>query len=327
MKNFLLSVILSALLSLILGWIIVPILKKIRAGQPILEYVKEHKDKNGTPTMGGLFFICASVIVFAIFGGFSGRHSKVAVSIGLAFMVVGFLDDFLKIKLKHNEGLKAYQKVIFQAVIATLAGVYVYTNGMTLFYLPFGGSSVDFGIYTIPFVALIFIAITNSVNLTDGLDGLASSVSVVYLIFIALIIWFQIEFFGQGFDQKTENQKLILLSTCLIGGLLGFMVFNFQKASVFMGDCGSLSLGGFIGAISIFSHNSLFIPIIGVTFVFSSISVIIQVLYYKKTKKRVFLMAPFHHHLQLKGLSEGKIAYIYSLVTGILGVLSLISYL
>lgn len=327
MKILLFALILSALISIILGLISIPLLKKIKAGQPILEYVKEHNNKNGTPTMGGLFFIFSAIVCFAIFGGFKSSHATVSVCIGLAFMVVGFLDDFLKIKLKHNQGLKAYQKILFQTAIAFLAGAYVFFNGDTTFNLPFFNSSVNLGIFSIPFVAIIFIAITNSVNLTDGLDGLASNVSVVYLIFIAIIIHLQGDFFGFGYNLKHENEQLIKLAVCLIGSLFGFLLFNTNKASVFMGDSGSLSLGGFIGAISIFSRNSLFIPILGAMFVFSSISVIIQVLYFKKTKKRIFLMAPFHHHLQLKGLSEGKISYLYSLITGILGVLTIISYL
>lgn len=327
MKELFFALGLSTLLTIILGWISIPLLKKIKAGQPILEYVQEHKNKNGTPTMGGLFFILSAISSFAIFGGFKSSHATVAVCIGLAFMVVGFLDDFLKIKTKNNQGLKAYQKIIFQTVIAFLAGGYAYYNGNTIFYVPFINISIDLGLITLPFLALIFIAITNSVNLTDGLDGLASSISIVYLIFISALIFLQGEFYGFGYKHKTENFQLIKLSLCLVGSLLGFVLFNTNKASVFMGDCGSLSLGGFIGAISIFSRNSLFIPLIGATFVFSSISVIIQVLYYKKTKKRVFLMAPFHHHLQLKGYSECKITYAYSLITGILGALSLISYL
>ena len=319
MKLLIYGGLLSLLLSFVLGLIVIPILRKIKAGQPILKYVKEHADKNGTPTMGGLFFITSAIIVFAVLGGFSERIATVSAVIGLAYMAVGFLDDFIKIKLKHNEGLKAYQKVGFQIIIASIAGIFSFKNGITEFYIPFTAKSIDFGVFTIPFVAFIFIAITNSVNLTDGIDGLAGSVSVVYLIFIVALINVQAGIINYG--------QVELLSVCLIGATLGFLIFNQSKAKVFMGDTGSLSLGGFIGAISIFTSNSMFIPVIGIMFVLSSISVIIQVIYYKKTKKRVFLMAPLHHHFQLKGRTETQITYCYTLITALMGMLSLIAYL
>ena len=186
--------------------------------------------------------------------------------------------------------------------------------------------SVNLGLWTIPFAAFIFLAITNSVNLTDGLDGLAGGVSTVYLVFIAILIVMESSALRAG-DIPDEYQSLILLSVCLIGAIAGFLVFNVSRAKVFMGDTGSLSLGGFIGAVSIFSSNSFFIPLFGIMFVFSSISVIIQVAHFKRTKKRVFLMAPLHHHFQLKGYSESKITFVYCLITALMGLLSILSYL
>ena len=326
MKLILLSAICSLALTILAGFIVVPLLKKIRAGQTVLKYVKEHKEKNGTPTMGGVFFILPAVVISFVFGGI-GRMSMVTCTIGLAFLVVGFFDDFIKIKLRKNEGLKAYQKIIFQLSIALVAGVFAFVNGITVFHLPFINKSIDLGLFTLPFVAFIFVAITNSVNLTDGLDGLAGSVSAVYLISIAVLISAQTLGLSHLYLQPEEYDKLVLLSACLVGGILGFLLFNVNKARVFMGDTGSLSLGGFIGAISIFSSNSLFIPVIGITFVLSGISVIVQVFHYKRTKKRVFLMAPLHHHFQLKGYTETQIAYTYTLLTAFLGVISVLSYL
>ncbi len=319
MAKLILAVLSSLALTVLLGYCVIPILKKIKAGQPILKYVETHKDKNGTPTMGGLFFISASIIIFAFFGGFTGRIATVSVAIGLAFMSVGFLDDFIKIKLRRNEGLKAYQKIIFQVSIAVLAGTFAFVNGITQFNLPFVNQRIELGFWTIPVVAVIFIAITNSVNLTDGLDGLASSVSAVYLAITVALISLQAVRFDSYFTADNEYFALNLLSSCLVGGLLGFLVFNSNKAKVFMGDTGSLSLGGFLGSISIFSLNSFFIPIIGIMFTVSSISVIVQVAHYKRTKKRVLLMAPLHHHFQLKGYSETQIAYCYSLITAVAG--------
>ena len=327
MKVLIWAALASLVLTLVAGLIVIPLLKKIKAGQTVLKYVEEHKQKNGTPTMGGLFFIVPSVLVFVIFGGIKGRLATLAMTIGLAFMAVGFIDDFIKVKFRRNEGLKAYQKIIFQFSIAAIAGVFSYLNGITFFHIPFSSISVDLKWWAIPIVALIFIAITNSVNLTDGLDGLAGSVSAVYLISITALILAQISALKQMNINVLEYKKLNLLSASLVGGLLGFLVYNTNRAKVFMGDTGSLALGGFIGAISIFSSNSFFIPIIGITFVISSISVIVQVAYFKRTKKRVFLMAPLHHHFQLKGYSESKITFCYSLVTAVFGALSVLAYL
>ncbi len=319
MDSLILSAIISLALTLVLGLATIPLLRKLKAGQPILKYVETHKDKNGTPTMGGLFFISSAVIVFIFFSGLSGKMATVAVSIGLAFMLVGFLDDFIKIKFHHNEGLKAYQKIIFQIAIATVAGVFAYVNGITAFNIPFCNRRVDLGWWTVPVVAVIFIATTNSVNLTDGLDGLASSVSAVYLTIMVILICVQEIAFDGFFVIDSEYKSLKILSCSLIGALLGFLVFNSNKAKIFMGDTGSLSLGGFIAGISIFSLNSFFIPIIGIMFVLSSISVIMQVARFKLMGKRLFLMAPLHHHFQLKGYTETQISYCYSLITAVMG--------
>ena len=327
MKILILALFLSLTLSIISGKYSIPILKRIKAGQMILHYVKSHENKNGTPTMGGLFFIASSSLVFLFLGGYKSKVALVSLSIGLAYMIVGFLDDYIKIKYKRNEGLKAYQKIIFQLGVAIVAGVFAYKNGITIFYLPFINAEVNLQIVTIPTVVIIFLAITNSVNLTDGLDGLAGQVSVVYLIFLIALTILQCEKFSVLYLSVEEYANLQLLCACLIGSILGFLAFNVSKASVFMGDTGSLSIGGFIGAISIFSLNSFFIPIIGIMFVISSISVIIQVLYFKKTRKRVFLMAPLHHHFQLKGYSEAKISYVYVLISIFFGLISILSYL
>lgn len=325
MKSLITVCLISFISTIVLGLISLPLLKKLKAGQTVLGYVNEHKHKNGTPTMGGLFFILPAVVVYIIFG--QGRISNVAAVIGLAFMIVGFIDDFIKIKLKRNEGLKAYQKILFQLSIAVIAGVYCFYNGITVFHIPFTDKNLDLGYFSIPLIAVIFIAITNCVNLTDGLDGLAGGVSAVYFLAISLLIGLQSHVLGHLYLKPDEYFSLQTLSISLLGGLMGFLVFNVNKARVFMGDTGSLALGGFIGAVSIFSSNSFFIPIIGIMFVLSGISVIVQVAYFKRTKKRVFLMAPLHHHFQLKGYSETQIAYCYAIVTAIASALSLLPYL
>lgn len=325
-KIFLLSSLISLLLSVVIGKLTLPLLRKIKIGQPILKYVEEHKEKKGTPTMGGIFFIVPCAICYLIFFGVKKHLALVALVIGVAFMLVGFIDDFLKVHFHKNEGLKPLQKILFQSGIAVVAGIFCYYNGLTKIYIPFTKSQIDFGFFIIPIAVFIFIAIVNCVNLTDGLDGLAGSVSLVYFICITLLISLQLKF-SNSYMMIEEGEGFVGLSCCLIGGLSGFLVFNINKAKVFMGDTGSLSLGGFIGAISIFSGNSFYIPIIGIMFVISGISVILQVLYYKKSKKRIFLMAPLHHHYQQKGFSETQIAYYYSLITCIMGIVSLIFYL
>ncbi len=327
MKGLILALICSLFLTILSGLFALPLLIKLKVGQPILHYVKTHKNKSGTPTMGGLFFILPSTLIFIIFGGLKNNLSVVCLSIGLAYLIVGFLDDFIKIKFNKNEGLKPYQKIIFQIAIAIMAGVYGYKNGFSTFYVPFLLTQVNVGIFAIPIITIIFLAITNSVNLTDGLDGLAGQVSLVYFVFLIILMSVQYQSSNIIYISLEQYHGLTLLSASLIGAILGFLLFNVSKAKVFMGDTGSLSLGGFIGAISIFSLNSFFIPILGIMFVLSSISVIIQVLYFKKTKKRVFLMAPIHHHFQLKGYSETQIGYVYALTTAVFGMFAVLPYL
>ena len=326
-KLSLIAFIVCLFLTYLSGKFTIPFLRKLKAGQPILSYVEIHKEKSGTPTMGGLFFILPSIIVYFIFNGFKNRISNVCIAVTISFLIVGFLDDFIKVKYKNNQGLKVYQKIIFQTGIAVFTAIFTYKNNLTVIFVPFTKITIDLGVWTIPFVAIVFVAITNSVNLTDGLDGLASWTSLVYLIFIVILIILQSKLFGSLFSDSLEREKLIFLALCLISGILGFLIFNSGKASVFMGDTGSLALGGFIGAISLFSGNGLYIPVLGVIFVFSTLSVIIQVISFKKKGKRVFLMTPFHHHLQLKGKTETQISYFYSLITCIMGIISVIFYL
>lgn len=327
LKKLLLSFLLGLIISIITGYLLIPLLRRFKAGQPILKYVKNHNKKSGTPTMGGLFIVFSIVSSFFILGGWRGKISTVIVCFGVSYMAVGFLDDYLKIKQKDNMGLKPRQKIVFQIAIAVVAGIFAYKNGLTAMYLPFIQKVLDFGVFIIPITAFIFIAITNSVNLTDGIDGLAGSVSVVYLFFLAVLIYLQMIVNPSYYSLPEEYVYIIILCAITIGSLVGFLLFNVNPAKIFMGDTGSLALGALVGGVSVFSMNGAYILFIGFAFVFSSISVIVQVLYFKKTKKRVFKMAPFHHHLQLSGCSETRIDFIYCLISGIMGVLCVISYL
>ena len=298
--------------SFLLLLLVLPLLKKLKAGQYILGYVKEHKSKSGTPTMGGLAFVAAIIIAGFCLCGFKNGQANLTLAVTAGFTVVGFLDDFLKIYRKENEGLKPYQKIFFQLSIAMVAAVYCYINDLTSVNIPFaGGFSVDLKWGIIPLVTFIFIATVNCVNLTDGLDGLAGGTSIAYLVIFGIMLTMQ-------------GTNLAYLCFAAVGAIAAFLVFNTNKAAIFMGDTGSLALGGFISCVSVFSGNSLYIPLLGIMFVISGISVIVQVIYYKRTRKRVFLMAPLHHHFQMKGHSESKIAYAYFTLTSLVGIFCLI---
>ena len=325
MKTKIILSIITYVISLILGKLFIKLFRKIKLFQPVYEYVSEHEGKKGTPTMGGLFFILPSVVLAFIFFGENSFLSKMAVVLIVAFLFIGFLDDFIKIKYKKNEGLKPYQKIFFQLGVSLVAGIYAYKNGLTYFYIHFFNSTVNLGFFTVIAVLFIYLATTNCVNLTDGLDGLCGNVSLFYLVFLSAIMILERE--NNAILNAEEVDNLLYINFALIGGILAFLCYNTNRASVFMGDTGSLSLGSAITALSIFSLNGLFIPVLGIMFVVSGISVIIQVSYYKKTKKRVFLKAPFHHHLQLKNITEGKISFFYSLITVLAGLISILVYL
>lgn len=312
MKGYLIALLASFAVSFLLTFALRPLLKRLKAGQYVLGYVREHKDKSGTPTMAGLAFITAIIVTAIFVYGFTDKTVNLTLIIVVGFMLVGFLDDFIKIYRKENEGLKPYQKIIFQLAVAVIASVYCYVNGITELYVPFGGG-LSFDIYwgIIPLVLFVFLASVNCVNLTDGLDGLAGGTSLAYLASMGIIL-------------AVSGEALSSLCFIGVGALAGFLPFNANKASVFMGDTGSLALGGLIACVTVFTRNTLYLPFIGVTFVFSGISVILQVIYYKRTRRRIFLMSPVHHHFQMKGYTECKISYAYALVTALMGAVSII---
>ncbi len=312
----------ASLVALILGFVIAPIViktcKKLKAGQNILEYVTLHSSKQGTPTMGGFIFIIPTVFASLLFFSGNSTLAKVCLAVMVGYAIIGFLDDFIKIKYKHNEGLKPYQKIIFQLIIATIIAVFCYKNIYigTDIYVPFYSGTLNLGWLIIPFIIILFLATTNSVNLTDGLDGLAGSVTAVVCIALTVLISIIIaivSYTALDYIEELQNIMLVLCVTC--ASLVAYLWFNVHPAKIFMGDTGSLALGGLIASVCAVTKTSLFILPIGIMYVISSLSTIIQVAYYKKTKKRVFLMAPYHHHLQMKGLNETAICNIYILIT------------
>jgi phospho-N-acetylmuramoyl-pentapeptide-transferase len=330
MAYSLLALLAAFMLAMLISPLVIRVMRKLKAGQPILSYVDNHIGKSGTPTMGGLIFVLPAAIVTAIMGGTGLSSGKYAAIIIIAYAVIGFLDDFIKVRYRDNKGLKAYQKVIAQLAVAIVISIYAYKNDFigTSVNVPFTSYDLELGWFYIPFSIFIFIAITNSVNLTDGLDGLASSTGVVYFTaFLAIIVYYLSDAVYYG-DAILENEytSMAVFAASMAGGLLAFFFFNAAPAKIIMGDTGALALGGGVGAVAVFTGNPFLILIIGIMYVISSISVIIQVTYFKLTGgKRIFLMAPLHHHLEYKGIKEYKIVAYYSVITFVMAVIALIS--
>ena len=305
--KFILSGIVALIFALLLAPLVISVCKKLKASQSILHYVDKHAQKEGTPTMGGFIFLFAMLVSIFFLISEQRFSSFFLILVTLSYALLGFLDDFLKVHFHHNEGLKPYQKIIGQFGLALIVALYIYFSSRTS--LNFFGLNFDIGFFIIPLVILVLLATTNSVNLTDGLDGLAGGVSFVYLLIFGIIL---------TLAGNAEMNNLALVTFSLCGGLLGFLVVNSYPAKIFMGDTGSLALGGFIGTLAVLVGLELILPIMGVMFVLSALSDIIQVLHYKRTKKRVFLMAPLHHHFEQKGVHENRIVVVYIVITTVM---------
>ena len=306
-SRIIIAFVLSLGVSLLLGPLIIPILHKLKFGQNKREEgPKNHLKKAGTPTIGGLIFITSTIVSMIIMRYKLSDEAMVVMYGMLAFGLIGFLDDMLKIIHKHNEGLTSKQKFLLQLLFSVIAAWYGYTVIGTKISILFTNIQVNLGWLFIPFVMFYFVALTNAVNLTDGLDGLNTSVTIIVMIFFALVSF------------KTGHESVAVFSVALIGGLIGFLKYNKYPAKVFMGDTGSIALGGAISTILLILKNPLIIIIVGGIYVLETVSVIIQVTYYKKTKKRFFKMAPIHHHFEQLGWSEVKIVTVFSAVTAIL---------
>lgn len=332
MNKIMLAVLISFFISFLITPLIIKIIKKLNASQTVLHYVESHKEKSGTPTMAGIIFILSIAITSFLLFGYNNELATVCVVTMLAYGVLGFLDDFIKIKFKQNEGLSPTQKLVGQLAISLILAFYVYNNAFigTELVVPFFNTTINLGIFIIPFIAFVFLATTNAVNLTDGLDGLAGGVSFSYILSFAFILYLllgQQLNAGAGQALIDEYSNLLILCGASLGALLCYLMFNSYPASFFMGDTGSLSLGGLIASLAVVTKLSLFVLILGIMFVLSAVSVIIQVAYYKKTKKRVFKMAPLHHHFEALGMNETKIVAIYIIITLIVGVVTILSFM
>lgn len=302
-------------ISAVLGPIVIPFLRRLKVGQTERAELESHLKKNGTPTMGGVM-ILASIIITSLFYIMDYPKIIPILFMTVGFGVIGFLDDYLKVVLRRSDGLLPWQKMLCQLVVTTVFAVYmVLYSGVSLTMLiPFtGGLYLNLGWLAIPLLYVAVIGTVNGVNFTDGVDGLASSVTVIVATFFSVV--------AIGTDAGIEP-----ITCAVAGALLGFLLFNVYPASVFMGDTGSLALGGFVISAAYMMQMPLFIIIVGLIYLVEVLSVMIQVTYFKKTGgKRIFRMAPIHHHFELGGWSETRVVAVFSIVTALLCMLALLA--
>lgn len=312
--TILVSVIVSFAVSVLLGPVIIPFLRKLKVGQTIRdEGPQSHLKKNGTPTMGGILILLSVVVTSLLFVKDYPEIIPI-LFLTLGFGLVGFLDDYIKVVLKRSMGLRAWQKMALQIVVTGVFAYYLlhYTDVSLAMKVPFmDGVYLDFGWMNIPILFVVVIGTVNGTNFTDGLDGLASSVTVLVATFFTVVAIGT----GSGIEPVT---------CAVVGALLGFLLFNVHPASVFMGDTGSLALGGFVAACAYMMQMPLFIVIVGFIYLVEVLSVILQVSYFKLTGgKRIFKMAPIHHHFELCGWSETRVVAVFSIVTALLCLVAL----
>ena len=326
MKIAIVNLLVCFCISVIVAPFVIKQLYKLKFGQNILSYVEKHKQKSGTATMGGLIFIASAFVGYFLFISKDNILATISMLSLLFFGILGFLDDFIKIKYKQNEGLKPYQKIIGQFGIAIIISIFIYKSDLvgTSCYLPFTNNTIDLGFWIIPFVIFVYLAIVNSVNLIDGLDGLCASVSSVVIAIMSIVILIVSSSFSGAYLNEINNLAIIAFG--VVGAILGFLCFNSYPAKVFMGDTGSLAIGGFLASLTAFTRNYFLVIIVGCMFVLTTLSVIIQVVYFKFTKKRIFKMSPLHHHFE-QFTHESKVVSVYLIVTIIVGLLTICLYL
>ena len=323
--------ILGFLISIIIAPLIIKLITKLKCGQNILSYVDKHMSKQGTPTMGGIIFIIPIAVLAFIFTRGSIDFTLVCVLITIGYALIGFIDDYIKVVKKRSLGLKAYQKIIGQFGLAIIFAVYAYKNPFigSCVYIPFTSVTIDLGIWYIPLIVVAMIAMVNSTNLTDGIDGLLSSVSLVCTCAVSAVLFLLIftDFFEYSPYLLTNSKNLFTFCGILMGGCMGFLIYNSNPAKVFMGDCGSMGIGGALAAVCILMRMPFLLIIAGGIYLLESLSDIIQVASYKTRKKRVFKMAPIHHHFELCGMSETQVVAMFTIAQGFFSLLALISIL
>ena len=305
MNKIYLAFCVSFLITVVLTPILIPVLRKLKFGQTIREIGPSwHQKKNGTPTMGGIGFFIGSLIASAVYANGEYKAALGFITIAL-FAVIGFADDFIKVVLKRNLGLTEIQKLFLQTVVTALFLLLGYKAGIidTALSIPFTKVSLELGGLYFVFSAILIVGFVNAVNLTDGVDGLASSVTFIVALFFVLI------------SVRASEMELAVIPSSVAGGLLAFLFFNANPAKVFMGDTGSLFLGGLVSVMAVLCDAELVLLLAGIIYLIEAFSVMIQVAYFKKTRKRIFLMTPIHHHFEKKGWKENKIVLVFSLIT------------
>jgi phospho-N-acetylmuramoyl-pentapeptide-transferase len=310
------TIILAFLITVLLSPIFIPFLRRLKFGQSIREEgPKSHQKKSGTPTMGGVMILLSIIITTLVMSGkFSGPSVKtfLLLLVTIGFGLLGFLDDFIKVVMKRNLGLTSKQKLLGQIIISVIFYlVYTHNGFSTDIRLPFGNYSLNLGWFFVVFIIFWLVGFSNAVNLTDGLDGLVSGTAAIAFGAYAVLAWNQSQY------------DIAIFSVAVAGAVLGFLVFNAHPAKVFMGDTGSLALGGAIAAIAILTKLEILLIIIGGVFVIETLSVILQVASFKTTGKRIFRMSPLHHHYELCGWSEWRVVVTFwsvGLLFAILGI-------
>ena len=285
---------------LLSGVYFLPFLHRLKYGQSIrAEGPASHQQKSGTPTMGGVMIVLAVTLATLAFAPL-GAATLLALFIFLGHFVLGFADDYIKVVKKRNLGLRAYQKLLGQIAISAvtiLIGSAVLGHD-TRVWIPLAGEMLDIGVFYYVLVVFVLVGTSNAVNLTDGLDGLASGTVAAAALFYAALAY-------------GTNDGLAVFSTAIIGAAIGFLWYNHHPARIFMGDTGSLALGGALAAVAILSHTELLLPIVGFIFFCEALSVILQVASFKTRGKRIFRMSPIHHHFELGGWSETRVVYTF----------------
>lgn len=313
------AIVISFVINVLISPFMIRYLKILKFGQQVRDDgPKTHLKKNNTPTMGGIIFLISTLLTSLLFLKDNPEGILVLLNM-IGFGLIGFLDDFIKIIKKRSLGLRAYQKIILQ--IVALAFFLFYINkflpgqNYSRIYVPFMGNKfINLGIFFVPFIFFVMLGTVNSINLTDGLDGLAAGVTVLVSIFFMYIA---LKF----------NNKLCLISGAVVGSLLSFLLFNSYPAKVFMGDAGAFALGGFVSAAAIVLRMPMFLVIVGLIYILEALSVMIQVFYFKISHgKRIFKMAPLHHHFELSGWHETKVVGVFYFVTAVMCLIGLLAF-
>ncbi len=330
-------------LTLVAGRIMIPVLRAKKLNQPINGYVSEHATKSGTPTMGGICFIISSLVILLLWivleslglvgqNGSSGALVPLAMTVllGVGNGIIGFIDDYKKLIKKENEGLSEWQKLALQIIIAAayLAMMGMTDNLPTSFHIPFTNLHLELGFFAYPIYLLVIVGFVNSTNITDGLDGLASSVGVAVAVGIIGMSVASLTHFM--FREPVEERYTSVIAASLLGALLGFLVFNHYPAKVFMGDTGSLYIGGIIMGCAIMSGQFPSVILMAFVYVLDMLSSLLQRLYFKATRlksgtgKRLFKKAPIHHHFQLCGWTENTVVLVFFIVSALFSALGVI---